>query len=83
MTPAKIRLVACPRIFGPMTLKDTPPSVRTTTANAGTFSGPSRRSRRLAEGQKSIDFSAGMPALIMAPGPRIGICRGGGRGGAC
>src|SRR6187551_3553401 len=81
MTPAKMRFVACPRIFGPMTLNDTLPSVRRSTANAGILSGPSRRSSRLAEGQKSIDFSTGMPAVTMAPGPRIGL--GGGRGGAC
>src|SRR6476469_3880152 len=79
ITPAKIRSVACPRIYGPTTARLTPATVSPSTVNVRRRSGPSRRSSRVADGQKSIDFSAGCPAVIIAPGPRIGA----GRGGAC
>ena len=83
MTPSKMIVVALPRSLGPSTARLTPATARTRTTVTSTRSGPSRRRSRRADGQKSIDFSAGMPALIAkAAGPRVGGGRCGFGGGS-
>ena len=71
-TPEKMMSVAVPNKYGPTTLSPTPITVRTRTRDACSRSGRSWPSSRRADGQKSRDFSAGIPAAIAAPGPRIG-----------
>ena len=67
ISPAKIRSVARPRIFGPTAVATTLARVRASTAYALCRSGRSRASSRLSEGQKLSAFWPIMPPPI---GPR-------------
>ena len=68
MTPAKMRSVARPRILGPIELSATLTTAKTSTTATLTRCGRRRPSRRLADGPKSSDFSAGWP-IVMCGGP--------------
>ncbi len=67
MAPAKMMSVARPSTLGPMDDSDTLTSAATTMATTLGISGPRRRSSRLADGPKSIDF---WPTIPMPCGPR-------------
>ncbi|MFD1649472.1 hypothetical protein [Pseudonocardia alaniniphila] len=54
--------VAWPRIFGPITESATLMTPRATTSTTSARSGASMPTSRRADGPKSIDFSAGIPA---------------------
>ncbi len=66
-TPAKMRSVARPRILGPTALRATLVTAKASTAYSEVRSGRIRPIRRLADGPKFCDFSAGMPAPIIGP----------------
>ncbi|CAM5670692.1 hypothetical protein SCALM49S_08555 [Streptomyces californicus] len=71
-TPAKIRSVAMPRIFGPATDSATLTATAASIRYSDAFSCPNRLSSRLPDPLKSIDRSVGAPpAIIRPPGPAI------------
>jgi hypothetical protein len=73
ITPAKMTSVAWPRIFGPITESPTLMTPRATTSTTSARSGASMPISRRADGPKSIDFSAGIPADAHAGPPRRAV----------
>src|SRR3954452_1377380 len=81
-TPAKIRSVARPRIFGPATDRLTLVIASRTTPAIMPRSGARRPSSRRAEGPKVMAFAAGIPIAAIGPRPKPGPAgRGGGPAG--
>src|SRR3954470_4431051 len=81
-TPAKMRSVARPRIFGPATDRLTLVIASRTTPAIMPRSGARRPSSRRAEGPKVMAFAAGIPIAAIGPRPKPGPAgRGGGPAG--
>src|SRR3954468_1644275 len=81
-TPAKMRSVARPRIFGPATDRPTLVMASRTTPAIMPRSGARRPSSRRAGGQKGMAFAAGIPIAAIGPRPKPGPAgRGGGPAG--
>ena len=61
--PSKTRLVACPRILGPATVRTTEPMAAAVATASDLLKGIRRESIRMKEGQKALAFPGGGPAL--------------------
>ena len=70
--PAKIRLVAAPRILGPRMAKNTLPTASASTTRTFDPSGRSSPSRRRNDALKFLDLAAGVVSPPMNPGPPPG-----------